>query len=133
MRAQGRNKSFPLATEHRDVLSAPGCVSKAESTEPEMVFKKPFLPILATQLRRAQVGCVWSSSSSRNSSAKCCRDQSLPCTHRFSTSSRNPRLCSAAWQAAPKALQNSRWAGAVLGFSGSRLVLEGAIYTPNWS
>lgn len=64
---EGINPS-PLTTEYRVVTNTSGCVSKAESTESEMIFKKPFLPILFTQLKRAEVGSVWSSSSLKNSS-----------------------------------------------------------------
>lgn len=58
---EGINPS-PLASGYQDVPNISGCVSKAENTEPEMILKKPFLPILSTQ-KCAQVGRVWSSSS----------------------------------------------------------------------
>lgn len=88
---EGINPS-PLASGYQDVPNISGCVSKAENTEPETILKKPFLPILSTQ--KCSSGPCLEQLQLENPSAKCCRDQSLPCTHRFLKSKSNLWLCS---------------------------------------
>lgn len=129
VRAQGRNKSplEPLSIEMCPKFLVVCPELKAQSHR--WFLKRlscPSSPASWEELKWAESGAApaWKNPLPNAAEVKACPDSPTDSWRTGGTRGSAP---------AARPPLNSRWAGAVLGFSGRRLLLEGAIYTPNCS